>query len=111
MEEDDREGLEGYVEEGVDEGDVGACGGDDGFEKEHSEGASQDLGYELGEVDGFVEVSWGDDVGGVALLAEETGSLGQENGVVGFWEEEEHDERGGGADEADPEGPAPADGW
>lgn len=110
VEEDDGEGLEGHVEDGVGEGEVGTCCADDGLEEEHAQGAGEDFADELGEVDGF-KVAGGDDGGGVGLLAEALGSSGQEDGMVCFWEEEKHYECYGCVEEGDPECPSPSDGW
>ena len=45
--EDERVGFKKEVEDGVDEGEVHACGHDDGFGEDHSKRASENHGEEL----------------------------------------------------------------
>lgn len=108
--EDEGEGLEGHVEDGVDEGEVGASGGDDRFEEEHAEGPGEDHGEETAEVR-LLEVAWGDGAGGRVGGAELAGAAGEEDGPVRLWEERGEEEGEAGEDEGDPEAPAPADGF
>lgn len=110
VEEDDGEGLKGHVEDGVGEREVGTCSGYDGLEEEHAQGPGEHFADELGEVDCF-EVPRRDDVRGLSLLTELFGPAGEEDCVMGFWEEEKHDECDGCVEEGDPECPAPADNW
>lgn len=107
--EDDREGLEGHVEDGVAEGEVGAGGGDDGLGEEHAQGPGEDDGEKLVEVC-RLELAGGDDTRGRVLLAQLLSAPGEEDGAKGLGEEEYHGEGDGREHDADPEGPAPADG-
>ena len=102
--------MEGHVKNGVDEGEVGAGGGDDGLVDEHAERAGEDDAEELGEVGGF-ELARGDDAGVCfgGLFAEGAGAALEEDGGVGLWHDCYQEEGCAGVDEADPEGPAPAD--
>lgn len=78
--------MEGHVEDCVDEGEVGAGGGDNGFVDEHAEGTGEDDAEELGEVCGF-ELAGSDEAGVCfgGLFAEGAGAALEEDRGVGFW--------------------------
>lgn len=121
--EDEGEGLEGHVEDGVDEGQVGAGGGHDGLRDDHADGAGADHGQELAQV-GALQVAGGHDgrgrgrmVGSLSFVvlmlllllgAEARGAAGEEDGSESFWEEEGGREGQGADDGGDVEGPSPA---
>jgi hypothetical protein len=106
----DGESLKGHVEDGVGEGQVGACGSDNGLKEEHAERPGEHFTNELGKVNGL-KVTLGDDGGGLFFEPEATGSTGKEDLVMRFRKEKKHDEGQGRVEEGDPECPAPADGW
>lgn len=106
---DDGKRLEGHVEDGVAQREVGARRGDDGLEEEHAQGPREHAGRKLVEVE-FLALVLGDDVEVRVLLAQSTCAADEKDGGVGFGEEGDGEQRGGGPEERDPEGPAPADG-
>lgn len=104
--EDDGVGFEEEVENGVGEGGVDAREQDDGLEGDHVERPHE--GYRdhlLGAL--FVEFDGGEDVWVGQFLAEALGAFFEDDGPVGFGEEDEDKKAEACYYQGDPKGPAP----
>ncbi|KAB8437333.1 hypothetical protein FH972_025013 [Carpinus fangiana] len=84
--EDDGEGLEKDVHNGVDEGEVEAGEDDDGLEEEHAKGAAQEDSHQLAH-SGFLEVQRSPYVRSGRLPADFASAALQDDGCIGLWEE------------------------
>lgn len=106
--EDDRVRLERHVEDAVAQREVDARGGDDELEEEHPHRPGEHAHGELVQVR-RLELVGGDDVGLGVEPADALRPLDEEDRAVRLGQEEQEDHGQPRVDEADPEGPSPAD--
>lgn len=105
----DGECLEGHVEDGIHEGQVGTRGRDNELRGQHANRPRDDDGEQLSDAR-FFKLARRNDAQGGLLLAHLLCAAGKQDWAKSLGQPDDDAERDSGVDEADPECPSPADG-